>query len=295
MPQPLDLTCWRGLKITHPAQWELSLATGPDEPAQCVFSDRLHQRLDVRWRPVRQPFDLDPLLDKYRPPEGAQVRKLDLPDPWRGLLRQTPEVAIVHAARFFKPVRLLAEASIVWPQKRDEATEARILADMSFVDPDLAVWPWRALGLRAQVPSEFALKSASSRVGRVTWQFSGPPRTRQTLTIERLAMPDYWLKGTLGDWLRGELPENSKFPAGARPGGKPPLTCREPSEQLLSVSPAGTLAFLGGVRLVRIDAAWRCVAEDRVYHTALTQPSRKRQLDWPRELVVHCGCPEHEE
>ena len=88
MTTELERTCWRGMQIGHPADWELSLASALDAPGQCSFSDRYYQRLDVRWRPVTYVPDMDRMLDKYRTRKGKKTAFHDaghLPDAWRGL------------------------------------------------------------------------------------------------------------------------------------------------------------------------------------------------------------------
>ena len=66
-----DLTCWRGMGIKHPPSWELSTASALGEPGRCAFSDRLYQRLDVRWKSLKYVPNLDLMLKKHRRKESG--------------------------------------------------------------------------------------------------------------------------------------------------------------------------------------------------------------------------------
>ena len=72
----LERTSWRGIRVDHPAHWELAWASGPDEPGRLTFADRYYHRLEVRWRPLRFVPNLDMLLDKYRRKEKDDATEI---------------------------------------------------------------------------------------------------------------------------------------------------------------------------------------------------------------------------
>ena len=105
-------TCWRGMWIQHPTEWELSHASRLDQPGQCTFTDPAYQRLDVRWRPLTYVPNLQLMLTRYRKHESRddETELIDLtgaPPEWLGVVRRTPQAWIVHAGRFFREARLL--------------------------------------------------------------------------------------------------------------------------------------------------------------------------------------------
>ena len=229
MGAALDRTCWRGLRIDHPYDWEIARASDQDQPGRCTFSDRHYHRLDVQWRKVQYAPNFDLILEKYRQgPEGQQrdLSSVWLASPWRGLLRQTADGFVLHAARTFPDQRTLVELTIVWPRKdRDAKLEETILKSVAIDDGEDRLW--QAMGISATVPGHFNLRTNSSKVGKVSWEFAtsdrgtpsrfiglGTPKRGPVLTIERLAMPGYWLKGSIREWLVEQVPAQQRVKTG---------------------------------------------------------------------------------
>ena len=293
MAVELDRTCWRGMEIGHPVDWELSLASSLDSPGRCSFSDRYYQRLDVQWRPLTYVPQMDRMLDKYRARKEKKTTFHDaphLPAEWHGLARKTAKAWILHAGRFFRERRLLVEVTILWPDKRDKAAERAILASIAAQDPDAPARTWRASGIEATISGDWELVSGSAQVGRVRWEFRprkkrrGPRRA--VLTVERIAAPRYWLDEPLRDWLTDQLPQYSRT---IHRGGV--QVNAHPGEQLTSRTRIATLPSLRGIRRLRLDVAWQCPIEDRVYHVSYSEPSRRDELVLPEHFQVRCCRP----
>ena len=290
MALELEQTCWRGVEIGHPADWELSFASSLDAPGRCTFSDRFFQRLDVRWRPLTYVPDMDKMLDKFRVQKGKKVTFEDaphLPPPWRGLVRRMPEARILHAGRFFREARLLVEATILWPRERDPRAETAILTSIGLQDPEARTRFWNAMGLEVVVDGRYDLASSSTRVGRVMWEFRPQKPSRKAclgwIDVERIATPKYWLQGPLRNWLLKELPERSRVlhrGTATRNG--------HAAELLTSSTSIGILRSLRGVRRVRCDIAWECPKENRVYRIGYGRPSAEEELPFPEHLQVPC-------
>jgi len=293
MTTELDRTCWRGMQIGHPADWELSLASPQDARGRCSFSDRCYQRLDVQWRPLTYVPNMDRMLDKYRTRKGKKTEFQDaghLPDAWRGLSCEIEGAWVLHAGRYFGERRLLAEVTMLWPSGRDKALERSILSAISVQDPAAAAQTWRASGIDATVGSDWDLVTCTSKVGRVSWEFrprkkTGRPRGA-VLTVERIAAPAYWLDEPLGDWLVGLLPERSRTI-----NRGPTRINSHPGERLTSSTRLAMFSSLRGMRRLRLDVGWRCPTEDRVYHVSYAQPFREDDLTLPEHFEIRCCQP----
>lgn len=277
--------------MDHPASWEVSIASGGDEPGRLTFVDRRYTRLDLRWRPLKHPPNLDLMLEKYRQKssgrKGQDVQLGNLtgcPADWKGVVRQAPEGLFVHAGRFFKSQRLLVEAAIIWPERRDKSLERAVLASIAPQDLDAPQRHWRALGLDVTLDRDFELIQNDAKVGRVTWTFGkGKKHAGPRLLVERLAMVQYWLKQPLADWLTQQLPIRSR-----QIGGDETTFNGHPCARLLSHSKSSTVASLRGRRRVELDMSWHCPTDERVYRLAFSRVQKEKQLELPTDLAVGC-------
>ena len=289
MPWALERTSWRGVRVDHPRDWEIALAAGPDEPPRCTFTDRHYHRLDVRWQETDHPPNLELLLEKHRHSPKGELRDVSrlggLPAGWSGVLRKGEGGCVTHAAKVFRDRRVLVEATLFWPGQRDTALEAAVLESVA-VDAAGPVRLWQAMGMSLELGEQFRLRSSDSRVGRVQWQFATIGRDAATLTVERLAMPDCWLKGPLEDWLSEQVPPRHVAVT------KTATTFNEHSAHHQVSRGKGSLgATLRHLRPMRLDVAWLCEAENRLYHLALARLSRGQELELPASLAVRCCQP----
>ena len=289
MTAELVETSWRRMRVSHPADWEMAVASGLEEPGRCAFADRHYQRLDVRWCPVTYVPNLDLILTKYRQRanEGLDLRELTgAPSQWRGLEHKTKAGWIAHAGRFFREVRWLTEVTIVWPGRRDRRLENQILESIHPESPQADPRLWQAMGLSVVLGRDFELHSSWAPIGRVRWVFRTADKHGPELAIERLAMPDAWLDVPLRDWLAAQVP----LAAHTR---RQEMTIYNShrGERLITWSRAGRLASLRGRRKVRLDMAWLCPVENRLYRISLTEVTRDEEVSLPGHLAVRCCRP----
>lgn len=285
----LRRTSWRGMTMLHPPYWELSIASARGEPGRCCFADRTHQRLDVRWRPVTYVPNFDLILSRFRKKtdDDDELEDLDtVPDPWRGLVRNTPAGAVTHAGRFFRARRRLVEVTMVWPDWRDLDLEEILLDSVRPVDEDGPIRSWEAMGLEVDVPARFDVHKHEAYAGQVRWELLTDAKRSPELVIERMAMPEYWLDEALRDWLRTLLPPKSRLVR------QDPVTVGpHRGEELISIARAGTLDALRGMARVRLDQAWHCDEENRIYHVSYCEQSRGEEIALPEGLEVRCCRP----
>jgi len=277
------------MQIVHPADWEMAIACGVDEPGRCCFVDRRHTRLDIRWKPLHFAPHMDKMLDKHRAraEKRQRIETLDdLPEGWRGVLRVEEDGTFVNAGAYFPDWRLLVEAAFIWPGRRNSALEKDVLAGTGPMDEQGPTRHWQALGLDVDAPKEFDLRKNEALPGRIVWRFQ-PDRPKDVrLLIERYAMPEAWLRETLRDWLQEQLEPKAKVIR-----FEPHMVNSHRGERLISHSRIGTVAGLRGYKSVRLDVAWRCPAEGRLYHVAYTEPTRDEEVFIPEEVAIHCCRP----
>jgi len=288
---PMTRTCWRGVEMEHPAAWEISVAIAPGEDGRLTFVDRRYTRLDVRWRTLTYVPDLGDMLERFRrdakkADDGMEIVPLKhAPEPWKGFQRRGKQGSVVHATRFFKEQRLLIEAVIVWPKTRHREIERHILESVALSPEGGKTAYWRALGLEVDVPGDFRLTDNNAKVGRVAWTFLGPnEKWPEQLVVERMAMADQWMTKPLDEWLLSELPPRSRVVSERKL-----LFNRHEGRELLSETKTGTLRTLLGWRRVRMDVAWRCDRDGRLYHVSYSETVKKGQpVELPPPLRVVC-------
>jgi len=297
MAEQLARTSWRELQIDHPPQWEVAVASGCDAPGRLVLADRLYHRIDVRWKPLKYVPNLELMLARYkRRDKDDKTFYADLstaPPDWKGVVHKVSGATIVHAGRFFRSSRILTEATIVWPGGRSIELENRILASVKAAEPGAQLRLWQAMGLSVTCPARYDLREASLKVGRIQWDFwprAGNDKAAAAagqLRVERIAMPDYLLKGrAVREWLAEELPAGSRQLRQRLVGW-----AGHQVDELVSIGKAPLSARLGGMRLMRLDLAWRCPIEQRIYHVTFTQCRRDEQIVLPEDFAVRCCRP----
>jgi hypothetical protein len=288
----LDQTCWRGMEMAHPAGWELSKSSGLDEPGQCCFTDRLYHRLDIRWTHLKHAPNLEAMSKRElhrKHKRGSEVELTELtgvPAPWLGIVREGDEATIVNAARGFRERRMMVEVVLVWPEQRQRDIENAILASIQPQPDDMPTRRWEAMGLRATVPSQYELTGSSAPVGRVRWTFRPEGKHPPKLILERLAMPQTWLKGSLRDWLALDLP------AGHKVVRQDPATVNgHRGECVISRGRLGIAQSLRGLHEMRASTAWVCPTEDRLYRISFTEATRNEETSLPGNVEISCCRP----
>ena len=273
--------CWRGLRLWHPADWEPATLSGPKESARCILVDRRVQRLQADWQTLRRPPDLKAMFEglRHRRPEAPTVDLAGVPG-WAGLVRKESDKTIVLAGRYFADAACLVQAVLSWPGKRDPRIERTVLGSVAPL-PQGQTQPWQALGIVAEVPEGFELQRASSRVGHVAWEFGRPGRGSAGLSLERIAMLGEWLKVPVGEWLAGQVPAGFKRLRQLR------VPCAGHQGEEVHSQRGSALTGVAGRRVYRLDRAWVCPTDERLYRLAYWQRSAG-ELEMPSSLRLYC-------
>jgi len=297
MAGQLERTSWRSVQIEHPGEWEVAVASGPDDPGRLILADRQYHRLDVKWRTLKYVPNLDLWITKYARRDKKDKTKYSplatAPGEWKGVVQKKTKGTLVHAVRFFHEPRLIVEVTVVWSSKRDVGLENRILQSVRTPDVQDRSKLWEAMGMSVVCPREFDLRETDLKVGRIRWDFRAIDakgkaiKTGPEIRVERIALPDHWLGGkALREWVGEQLPGRY-----AQLRGRAVPVNRHPAEELVSVGKGPLSGRLRGRREMRMDLIWRCPMEQRVYHVELTEQRRDEEISLPERFEVRCCRP----
>ena len=303
----LDLTIWRGMEIRHPGDWEVAVASPPGDMGRISLADRNWQRLDVTWRRLRGRPKLTELAEKFRDEHlkgfekdakskkvaltDQEVRLLDLPDPpagWAGFMQKRVTGTLVRALKHIPERELLIEIALLWPHRRNEQLEEAILTGLTPLPADAPTQRWRAMGIDVELDRPFRLELSTPQVGRIHWEFNDGAKHCDPLVIERTAMPESYINDTLANWLPKQQPIGSKViqqfavPVNGHPG-----------QYILTRGQAGRMGSLRGRHSVRIETAWVCPLEDRLYRICRSCVTKGEAVPMPDSLELRCCQPSH--
>jgi len=252
---------------------------------RCSFTDRYHQRVDMRWRKLRYAPNLGKMLERHQEKEQKEktVELAGQPEGWKGALRKVEGGWVVNAGRFFEGPKLLVEMIIVWPGARDQRLENSILRSVRPLDIADGMRCWQAMGMKVHMGAEYDIIEYKVEPGRTEWVFGREKKRGARVAVERIAMPGYWLKGTIKDWLRSKA-EGWKM-------------LDEWQGEVSGHEAAGLKAYSQGLlvdslllkKRVKSEVAWLCDKEQRVYRISCTATQRsKKDVAVPENIEVLC-------
>ncbi len=280
-------TCWQGIHIEHPADWEICNAGGNREKGSIFFGDRRKKRLQVFWRKLDYSPNLEMLVDKPRvvdEDEDVEWRKVGLLEGWVGLLEKKGGASVLHCGGFFEESAMLVEAVLFWPHGRNIEGERKILSSIEVHEPDEGQNEfWQAMGIEASVPNEYGFSGFESQPGKTVWKFEKRGDKGTFINIERLGIPDYWLRASLTKWLEARLEYGSSI--------RSRRSVKWNGHDAVSiVSTATAIGFkrLKGMYRVSLSLGWKCETEDRVYRIYMETNSRDYRISLPEGLQVMC-------
>ncbi|MBA4387470.1 MAG: hypothetical protein C0404_05775 [Verrucomicrobia bacterium] len=282
----MDETFWRGIRVSHPRDWEIVFASSHGHPGKCSFADRRYERLRVQWREMKGTMNFRKLLEDEvgkKREEGKRAEVLTgQAEGWHGVIERTGQGNLVHAGKVFAGDELYVEATFIWPGRRDRNLENAILEGTG---PGRSPGRWQAMGMRVQAPAGLELLRYSSDVGQTAWEFGPSPGSKGlSLTVKRLAVPRYWLKVPLARWLEAGVG------VGAKIVEQKPLRMNghEAAMVLSRRGPAGAWDKVRGRKLMTLEVAWKCPVEERVYHLVCCDTVKAGHLSLPGGLRLEC-------
>jgi hypothetical protein len=278
-------TSWRDVQVDHPADWELFRMTWKGDRWRCSFTDRYHQRMDMRWRRLDYAPSMEKMLERHQEKEQRE-RTVVLdgqPEGWMGTLREVEGGWVVNAGRFFDAAKVLVELILVWPGDRDRQLENRILQGVGPIELQDGMRLWKAMGMSVQLDEKYDIFEYKAEAGRIEWVFAKQKKGGQRVAIERLSMPKYWLKGPVADWLRSQAKDWSiKSQWSQSMNGHTAAALKAEAKGLMVDS-------LLLKKKVKAEVAWLCDREQRVYRVSCNATQRSREIDVPKDVIVKCG------
>jgi hypothetical protein len=278
-------TSWAGIQLDHPADWELFRLVRKADRWRFGLTDRHHQRVDMRWRKLGYKPNLDKMLERHQEKEkkAKTTPATGLAEGWRGTVRQVEGGCVVNAGKFIEQGGILVEMIIVWPGKRDQNLENTILRSVRHVDVENGRKLWQAMGLKAHVGQEYDIIEYKAEVGRVELVF-GKSKKGPRVAIERIAMPKYWLKGSLTGWLKAREEKWTVLETGKQ-------NVRGHDAAILKAAAKGLMVdSILLKKKVKAEIAWLCDKEQRVYRVSCLATQRGKDISVPDDVeVVCCG------
>ncbi|MCK5850479.1 MAG: hypothetical protein KAH23_06145 [Kiritimatiellae bacterium] len=289
MKRLMEHTCWRGVELDLPADWEMTFASPAGKPGGCTFADRRYERLKLQWRTLKYKPNLDKLVEKNadNDREGEKTSAMTGQSAgWQGLVTEIGDKTIVHAGKFLPENKMLLEAIIMWPYGRNRRLENKILSSMKSSKNNTPTQSWQAMGIRMKIARDLDLLNFKSEAGNVTWKF-GEKETKPGVTVRRIGVPKYWLNRSLEEWLCSTLDLESTVAV-----RRTAVFNRHPGASVTSTRHARNWDRIRGKRLLDLDIAWRCPTEDHVYHISYSEVSKGFEINMPDHVGVEC-CKEY--
>ena len=281
----MSLIIWRQLALTIPDEWEMLLFGRDLSSGRCTFADRYQHRLELNWAVTPGAPDFERMMEDYRlalgqNPEIDSVWRTEI-DGWEGLVTTAEGTANSRFGQYFPTTRCLVELVFIWPKKRDERLERRVLASFH-EEPADGGQRWRAFGMDLWASADLALRECVVQPGQARMLFAADRDAGREERFERLGMVAHWLHSPLADWLRRRQPAGVRIHA-----------TREAERQ------GHTVVSIHGDRLARgtwrlagrrpfASYAWQCPTDGRLYVLTCAGPACAELTETAVPRLVCC-------
>jgi hypothetical protein len=282
----MELWIWRHFRLTLPADWEMLQFSRKPEAGRCAFADRYRYRLEWSWRVVPGPPAMDRVLSDYAArlqAEGVEDVKRVRHDPWRGVAGETAEGPTTRFGRHFPEAGAMLEVVFLWPGKRDERLEQRVLAGVG-AEPARGggFRRWRAFGMDLAVPGGHALAQCAVEPAHARMTFADAKGGHEH-AFERRGLVEAWLGDPVEEWLRRQTPGDVRDPVCTTDVAREHRVTRIRGR----VRRPGLAGRLRRPRFYT-DEAWICPGDGRLYRHARTEPGRGAESEAPAAPRLSC-------
>ncbi len=276
---------WMGVAFAVPLEWELTSIKEARGAWRATFADRRHERLSVQWRTVAARPRIEPMVAAALEEDESHPAPLrGLPPDWVGLRSSGPRGEVEHLASFLKEAQLLIEAVLVTPEGVPRQEPKGLLTSIGPQDRAAGGLVWQAMGMLLTAPPEYRIKRFDSQPGDTTWHLERPQTAEGELfSVRRIAMPSYWLRDSLEAWLRRRPPVDAR-----EQGLERCLRNGHEGFAMLTRQRRGLASHWRRRYNLRRDLAWRCSAEERVFHVSRSLRGRGEVPPLPSGFGVSC-------
>ena len=261
--------------MDHPRDWEIALAAGPDEPPRCAFADRHYYRLDLRWQEVHGSPQPGAAAGEAPPePQGRAPRRLAA-----GRSARPGGAGCCEKARAAaSPTRPRCSATGgCWRRRRcfgpGSATRSwrrpswnHVAVDAAAAGPPVAGHGDQpGAGRGVQAPQQ----RQPRRPGAVAVRRPRRARPRRSPS-SAWPCPTAGSSEPLEDWLTEQLPPRHAVVA----RGATTFNGHAAAAGCSAGARAAWRRRSARLRPIRLDVAWLCQAENRLYHLTFARLSR---------------------
>ena len=206
----MPLFIWRNFQLQLPDEWEMLRYDKDKSNGRCVYADRYQHRLELSWRVVSRPPELDKLLDDYKK-KWAQEVETEIGESvkvagWLGFLTTVAGEVHSHFLRYFPDEKTAIELIFLWPEERDKGEEREILTSFAMEPCVDGLRRWAAFGLDFLVSDDLDISYSRIEPGNAQLAFGILNEQGREERFERYAFLEDRLKEPLAAWLKHRLP-----------------------------------------------------------------------------------------
>jgi hypothetical protein len=259
---------WNNFEISMPEDWEMLYFSRNPETGRCGFADRYRYRLEMSWRRVPGPPDLERMMSDYDAKlrtDGAMAGiHRTRSGNWKGIEGRIKDTLNSRYALYFEKEKAVLEVVFLWSGKKDSGLVKTVLRSIREVPPVRDnCRRWRAFGMDMLCTQSLSLTRCIVQPARVEMTF-GADNAREEEEFCRFGLAEEWLDQPLRDWHAGRLPRNV-----AVDSQKSRTVNSHQVEVLTGRKRAAGWAGAFGRRLGYTTSAWKCPETGRVYTASL--------------------------
>ncbi len=207
---------WRNISLELPKEWELLLFSKKRKAGSLTFADRKKYRLQLAWRELSGQPDIPRMARDYASQllaKDAQSRpQAERVAGWWAIGHRSEGMSSTRYVRFFIEQNLLVEAiAPPTPLARDGRISEEVLQSVNLETHHMdGLDEWSAFGMLWQAPGCWELTSAQVQPASVTLEFAPEKEKGMYDRVTRRGMVRHWLKGSVAEWLKLQIPSNAE-------------------------------------------------------------------------------------
>jgi hypothetical protein len=288
----METHIWRHLRVELPPDWEMLQFSRDLAVGRCAFADRYQFRLELDWRRVDGPPDVERMVSDsvarlQADPAASGVERLG-GGRWPGIVATVGGALTTRFGGYVPEERCVAELVFLWSEAgRDAGLEAEVVGSVR-AEPARADGSrrWRALGMDLLASAGLALASCRAEPARASLLFASDGGARQE-KFQRLGLVEAWLDGGVDGWLAGQLPKGGRAQA-QRPA-------QIAGHEVALLAGARRVPRLGGFvsrPAPLAAAAWQCPRDGRLYCLSVTGREEADVETWVGRRLSCCDALE---
>lgn len=285
---PWPAWSWLGVGMRLPVDWEMLRFSRNPETGHCIFADRYQYRLELNWKRVPEPPDMERMINDYQAKladQGMKNLRRTGHSPWQGITGLDGDCEISRYGRYLPENNLILEAVFLWPpaEKAKPASEGRVLdsirAETTAAD---GTRQWQAFDMVWKAPEKWLFQDCEASATQTGMTFEAS-NGRDKATFARHAMVSQWLTTSVSEWLEDNMPAAYR---------KKSLRCtiqagHEVANLVAEREQSVWPDWRHGRRMYQA-CAWVCPQKQRLF--CLTRLNHQKKRDTLSETAVALSC-----